>query len=86
METTLVVVAIVVAALVVKTAVAELREPGAGRVQWTFLRDVRALAAGVCTAVLLGLVGWIQAGGEGVLWAALAGVLVAFAVGRGRRT
>ncbi|MFJ9077243.1 hypothetical protein ACIRO3_18685 [Streptomyces sp. NPDC102278] len=86
METTLVVVAIVVAALVVKTAVAELGEPGAGRVQWAFLRDARSLAAGACTAVILGLVGWIQAGGEGVVWGVLAGILVAFAVGRGRRT
>ena len=46
MGTTLVVAAIVIAAVVVRTAVAELREPGSGRRQWSFLTDSRALTAG----------------------------------------
>ncbi|MFI5666305.1 hypothetical protein [Streptomyces sp. NPDC051704] len=84
MGTTLVVAAIVIAAVVVRTAVAELREPGSGRRQWSFLSDSRALSAGAITALVLGLLGWRQAGGEGVVWAGLAGILVAFALGQGR--
>ncbi|MCX4717752.1 hypothetical protein ACFWB2_39625 [Streptomyces virginiae] len=85
MGTTLVVAAIVIAAVVVRTAVAELREPGSGRRQWSFLTDSRALTAGAITALVLGLLGWRHAGGEGVVWAGLAGILVAFAMGQGRR-
>ncbi|WP_229907285.1 hypothetical protein [Streptomyces vinaceus] len=85
MGATLVVAAIVIAALVVRSALAELREPGSGRRQWMFLTDRRAVSAGAFTALALGLLGWRQAGTEGAVWAALAGILVAFVMGQGRR-
>ncbi|MFG2617312.1 hypothetical protein ACGFXC_06780 [Streptomyces sp. NPDC048507] len=85
MGTSLVVAAIVLAALVVRAALAELREPGTGGRRWQFLTDPRAVSAGAVTALVLGPLGWWRAGGEGVVWAALAAVLTAFAVGQGRR-
>lgn len=72
-----------IALLVVRTAVYELREPDSGRRQWDFLRDRRALAAGATTALVLGLVGWTAAGTPRLPWAVLAGALVA-AVAHGR--
>ncbi|MFJ3921758.1 hypothetical protein [Streptomyces sp. NPDC090022] len=72
--------AIVIAALVIRTAVAELRKPGAGRRQWDFLRDRRALAAGAGTGVVLALIAWRSAGPASLPWALLAGVLVAFTI------
>ncbi|MFE3582047.1 hypothetical protein [Streptomyces vinaceus] len=85
MGATLLVAAIVIAALVVRSALAELGEPGTGRRQWMFLTDRRALSAGALTALALGLPGWRQAGAEGAVWAGLAGMLVAFVMGQGRR-
>ncbi|MFJ7586854.1 hypothetical protein ACIQZO_05555 [Streptomyces sp. NPDC097617] len=85
MGATLLAVTVVLAALVIRTAVAELREPGSGRRQWTFLSDRRALCAGALTAVILGMLGWLHAGPEGAVWAGLAAVLVAFTVPQGRR-
>lgn len=75
-------VAVVVAALVIRTAVTELREPGSARAQWAFATNARAVATGAVTAAALGLLGW-QSGGYGaVAWAVLAGVLVAVIVDR----
>ncbi|MFG2989609.1 hypothetical protein ACGFZK_10040 [Streptomyces sp. NPDC048257] len=85
MGATLIAVTVVVAALVIRTALAELREPGSGRRQWMFLRDPRAVLTGALTAVALGVLGWLHAGPEGAVWAALAGFLVAFTVSQGRR-
>ncbi|MEV6578640.1 hypothetical protein AB0M92_10835 [Streptomyces sp. NPDC051582] len=85
MGATLLVAAMVIAALVVRTALAELREPGSGRRQWMFLTDRRAVSAGALIALVLGLLGWRQAGVEGLVWAGLAGILVAFVMGQGRR-
>ncbi|MFG2973869.1 hypothetical protein ACGFYY_12785 [Streptomyces sp. NPDC048331] len=85
MGASLVAAAVIAAALVIRTALAELGEPGSGRRQWTFLTDSRAASAGAVTGLVLGLLGWRQAGGEGAVWAGLAGVLVAFTVGQGRR-
>ncbi|MEU9181677.1 hypothetical protein AB0C90_33450 [Streptomyces sp. NPDC048550] len=84
MGATLLVAAIVVAALVIRTALAELGEPGSGRRQWMFLTDSRAVVAGAVTALALGLLGWRVAEGEGAVWAGVAGFLVAFAMGQGR--
>ncbi|MFJ7591321.1 hypothetical protein ACIQZO_28900 [Streptomyces sp. NPDC097617] len=81
MGATLLGLAIVIAALVIRTAVIELREPGAGRRQWRFLRDPRALAAGAVVAFVLALVGWRSAGAPSLPWALLAGALVAFTIG-----
>ncbi|MBB6415788.1 hypothetical protein [Streptomyces sp. AK010] len=69
---------VVVAVLVVRTAVAERREPGSGVAQWRFLRDAKALAAGliVFVGITIGaLVSDVRPGA--VLWALLAGLLVA---------
>ncbi|APU42657.1 hypothetical protein [Streptomyces sp. TN58] len=79
MEGTLLLAAIVLAALVIRTAVEELREPGRGRARWAFLTDRRALTAGGVVLVALGTLGWLLAGGQGVVWACLAAVLAAYA-------
>ncbi|MCY0955278.1 hypothetical protein [Streptomyces sp. H27-S2] len=82
MAATLLGLAIVVAVLVIRTAVTELREPGAGRRQWRFLREPRALAAGALVAIVLALAGGRSAAGASALpWALMAGALVAFTIG-----
>ncbi|MCY0933890.1 hypothetical protein [Streptomyces sp. H34-S4] len=81
MGATLLGLAIVIAALVIRTAVTEMRDPGGGRRQWLFLRDRRALGVGAAVAFALALVGWQSAGALALPWAFLAGVLVAFTVG-----
>ncbi|WP_327686409.1 hypothetical protein [Streptomyces sp. NBC_00467] len=75
-------VAIVVAALVIRTAVAELRNPGSARTQWAFVTNTRAVTTGAATAVMLGLLGWRSSGYGALAWAVLAGVLVAALVDR----
>ncbi|WP_405496089.1 hypothetical protein [Streptomyces sp. NBC_00096] len=80
MAITLLSIAIVVAALVIRTAVAEIRQPGSGRRQWQFLTNLRALATGALTALLLGLLAWTTAGPTAAR-AALAAVLVAYVAG-----
>ncbi|MCX4515419.1 hypothetical protein OHA27_34905 [Streptomyces sp. NBC_01619] len=75
-------VVIVVAALVIRIAVAELRRPGSARVRLAFLSNTRALTAGAVTAAVLGLLGWQSSGYGALAWAVLAGVLVAFIVDR----
>lgn len=65
-------------ALVCRAAVLEMRTPGAGRRAWAFAGDRRALGMGLAAACVLGAVGWATVGGAGVVvWAGLAGVLVA---------
>ncbi|MCB5166961.1 hypothetical protein LG634_19205 [Streptomyces bambusae] len=81
MGATLLAMAVVIAALVIRTAVAELRDPGAGRRQWRFLRDPRALAAGACVTLVLALAGWRSGGLPALPWAVLAGALVSFTIG-----
>lgn len=85
MAITLLSIALVVAALVIKTAVAEIRRPGSGRRQWAFLTRPRAMATGALTALLLGLLAWTTAGPSAAAWAVLAGVLVAYVAGTGER-
>ncbi|MFJ3927005.1 hypothetical protein [Streptomyces sp. NPDC090022] len=74
--------AVIVAAWIIRTAVTELRHPGTASVEWAFLRDTRALATGAAAACLLGLLGWLRAGAEGLVWALLASVLVTYAVSK----
>lgn len=76
--------AVVVAILVIRTAVRELREPGSARREWSVLRQRRVLATGAATALVLGTVGWAQAGPPAAPWAVLAGLLTARIFGRGR--
>ncbi|OAH10391.1 hypothetical protein [Streptomyces jeddahensis] len=75
-------VAVVAAALVIRTAIAELREPGSARAQWAFAMNASAVCAGGVTAAVLGFIGWRSDGYAAVAWAVLAGVLVAFIVDR----
>ena len=75
-------VAIVIALLVIRTAVAELRKPGSARTQWAFVTNARAVTTGAVTAVMLGLLGWRSSGYGALAWAVLVGVLVAFLVDR----
>ncbi|MBT2438608.1 hypothetical protein J7E93_00385 [Streptomyces sp. ISL-36] len=85
MDASVMTVVIVAALLVCRSAVLEMREPGAGRRAWAFLRDRRALGAGLTAALLLGGFGWGTIGAGAVPWACLAGVLVASVSAR-RRT
>jgi hypothetical protein len=75
-------VLVVVAALMIRAAIGELRRPGSVRQQWTRATSGPAVAAGVVAAVAVALTGWSQAGAVALAWAALAGALVAFLVGR----
>ncbi|MEV4944869.1 hypothetical protein [Streptomyces sp. NPDC053755] len=77
MEASVLTAVIAAAAFVCRAAVLEWRDPGAGRRVWAFARDRRALGAGLAATVLLGAVAWSRAGAGAVVWAALAGVLVA---------
>ncbi|MCX5006737.1 hypothetical protein OHB05_29565 [Streptomyces sp. NBC_00638] len=73
-------VAIMIAALVIKTAIGELRKPGSARRHWQFASDRRALAAGTAAAVATVLLGWPQAKGAAIAWALLIGALTAHLV------
>ncbi|WP_060888320.1 hypothetical protein [Streptomyces caniscabiei] len=74
--------AIIIAALVVRTALGELRQQGTAREQWAFATDRRAIAAGAATAGAIILLGWHQAGPTAVAWAPLIGALTAHLVHR----
>ncbi|CAM5264849.1 hypothetical protein [Streptomyces narbonensis] len=67
--------AVVLAILVIRTAVQELREPGSARREWACLRDRRSLVIGTATVLVLGAVGWTFTGPAAVPWAVLAGLL-----------
>ncbi|AWN30674.1 hypothetical protein DKG71_35400 [Streptomyces sp. NEAU-S7GS2] len=74
---------IVVAALVIRTALGEIRRPGTARRQWRSLTNRRAASAGAVSAAALG--GALACGGSGpghAVWALLGGVLTAFIVDR----
>ncbi|HET6352812.1 hypothetical protein [Streptomyces sp.] len=74
---------VVVAALVIRTALGELRRPGAAREQWRFLTNKTAVVAGGASAAVLGAV--LVFGGTDpghAIWALLGGVLTAFIVDR----
>lgn len=82
MEPTLATALILIVALIIKTAVLQLRDPGSARREWAFVNDTGALAGGALTALAVGALGWSY-GGYGVLaWALLAGLLVAQVMGR----
>ncbi|WP_340377607.1 hypothetical protein U5640_22720 [Streptomyces sp. SS7] len=70
-------VAVITAALVIKTAVGEIRRPGTARRQWAFAKDRRAWAGGVATAAATVLLGWAETGVGAVAWALLVGALTA---------
>lgn len=78
MDASVMTAVIAAVALVCRAAVLEMRTPGAGRRVWAFATDRRALGAGAGAALALGVVGGATVGGAATLvWAGLAGVLVA---------
>lgn len=73
----------VVAALVIRTALGELRRPGAAGQQWRFLANTTAVAAGVASTAVLGTTLAVTGLGPGhAAWALLGGILTAFIVDR----
>ncbi|NGO07524.1 hypothetical protein G5C60_07605 [Streptomyces sp. HC44] len=70
----------VVAMVVIRTALVEMRHPGSTRRQWCFLARRQPMTAGATAAVLLSLVGRQAAGIASVVWALVAGALVAHVV------
>ena len=77
--------AIIMTALVIKTALGELRQPGSARRQWAFATDRHALAAGAIAAVTTVLLGWQEIGAAAAAWALLIGALTAHLIHEGTR-
>ncbi|MGW4976966.1 hypothetical protein [Streptomyces mirabilis] len=73
---------IVIAALVIRTAITELRCPGSARRQWAFTTNPRAMAAGATVAAATLLIGGTRYGWAAAAWALLTGALAAFLTGR----
>lgn len=74
---------IVAAALVIRTALGELRGPGTAREQWRFLTNRTAVMAGTASAAALGAA--LAFGGTDpghAIWGLLSGILTAFIVDR----
>ncbi|MFC5219930.1 hypothetical protein [Streptomyces coerulescens] len=82
MEPSLATAPILIAVLVIRTAVMQLRDPGSARREWAFVRDGVALAGGALTALVVGALGWSYGAYGVVAWALLAGLLVAQVMGR----
>lgn len=74
--------AMVIAALVVRTALDELRHPGSARQHWAFLRNPHAQVAGLSSGAAATLFAWPEAGSSAPAWAVLVGLLVAYLTGR----
>lgn len=70
----------VVAMLVIRTVLVEVRQPGSARREWSFLSNRCAMAAGAATASLVSIGGWQAAGFAATAWAVLAGALTAHIV------
>ncbi|MCX4776925.1 hypothetical protein [Streptomyces sp. NBC_01264] len=73
---------IVIAALVIRTALTELRDPGSAQRQWAFAANARAMAVGATVASAIILIGGQRFGWAASAWALLAGALTAFLTGR----
>ncbi|WP_407555500.1 hypothetical protein QOM21_37175 [Streptomyces sp. Pv4-95] len=84
MDASVLTVAVIAAALVIKTALNEIRRPGSARQEWAFVTDGVAMLSGVVAALCLGAMGWNYSGHGTVAWAGLAGLLVAYLTGRRR--
>lgn len=69
--------AVVLALLVVRTAVQEVREPGSARLEWRFLRERRGLLTFLGTASVLAAVSWPTSNPAYLPWVGLAALLVA---------
>ncbi|WP_326813965.1 hypothetical protein [Streptomyces sp. NBC_01763] len=68
---------VVLALLVIRTAVREMKEPGSARHEWTFLRERRGLVTFLATALVLSAVSWTISGPAYLSWVGLAALLVA---------
>lgn len=84
MDASVLPVAVIAAALVIRTALNEIRTPGRARQEWAFVTDGEAVLAGAVAALCLGAMGWSYAGHGAVAWAGLVGLLVAYLIGRRR--
>lgn len=73
---------IIIAALVIRTALTEFRHPGSARRQWAFATRPRAMAAGTTIAAATVLIGGTRFGWAVAVWALLVGALTAFLTGR----
>lgn len=80
-DTSLLAPVIVIAALVIRTAITELRHPGSARRQWAFATSPLAMAVGATVAVATVLIGGARYGWTAAAWALLAGALAAFVTG-----
>ncbi|MEU9032018.1 hypothetical protein AB0D46_31835 [Streptomyces sp. NPDC048383] len=74
--------AIVIAALLIRTALTELRHPGSTRRQWAFTTRPGAMAAGTTAGAATALIGAHRYGWAAAAWALLIGALTAFLTGR----
>ncbi|MEV8293201.1 hypothetical protein ACFVLG_11560 [Streptomyces rochei] len=72
MDAGLIAPAVIGAALVIRTAIAELRAPGSARAAWAFTRDPAAAAA---AAAVLGVVTVTSGSWSAFAWGLLAGAL-----------
>ncbi|WP_329238247.1 hypothetical protein OHB07_38145 [Streptomyces sp. NBC_00111] len=73
---------IILAMLLLRLLVGEVRHPGSTHQQWLFLRNRAALIAGAVAFVLTAGAGWVVAKTGVLLWAVLIGLLVAFIADR----
>lgn len=77
-------VTVVLALLVIRTAVHETKEPGSARQEWAFLRQRRGMLTFVGTASVLAAAGWTISGPAHLPWVCLAALLVARISSRAR--
>ncbi|MCL7424843.1 hypothetical protein [Streptomyces sp. YS415] len=75
-------VAVIIAALVVRSAVLEMRQSGSARREWAWVTDKGAWTGGSLTALVVGGLSWARFGPSAVAWGLLAGLLVALVLGR----
>ena len=68
---------VVLALLIIRTAVHEMKQPGSAQQEWVFLRNGRALFVLLITAAVLGALCWVLSGPAHLPWAGLAALLVA---------
>ncbi|WP_329111631.1 hypothetical protein OG724_27520 [[Kitasatospora] papulosa] len=72
----------ILAMLLLRVLVGEVRHRGSMRQQWLFLRNRTALIAGAVALLLTAGAGWVLAKAGVLLWAVLIGLLVAFIADR----
>ncbi|MER6358617.1 hypothetical protein ABT186_44260 [Streptomyces sp. NPDC001634] len=81
MDAGLIAPVVIAAALVIRTAIAELRAPGTTRATWAFTHDPAAVAAGITVTGVAALSG---GGWPSLAWGLLAGALTGHLVHQAR--